>query len=149
MLDTCCLINCIKATRAMTSQAAGLTNVNSSVIDMQGYEGVQFTALFGTITATAVTGIKVQQGNQPDGSDATDLVGTALAIPDTASNKVLVSEIYKPTKRYVRLVVTRGTANAVIDGVLAQQFGARVLPPVNDTTVVASEYWVSPAEGTA
>jgi hypothetical protein len=149
MLYNCCLINCIKATRVINAQAAGITNVNSSVIDMAGYEGVQFTALFGTITTTAVTGIKVQQGNQSDGSDMTDLAGTALAIPDTASNKVLISEIYKPTKRYVRLVVTRGTANAVIDGVLAQQFGARVNPPTNDSSVAATEYWVSPAEGIA
>lgn len=133
----------------MNAQAAGVTNVNSTVIDMQGFEGVQFTALFGAITATAVTGIKVQQGNMSDGSDAVDLAGTALAIPDTCSNKVLVTEVYKPTKRYVRLVVTRGTANAVIDGVLAQQFGSRVEPPVNDATVAASEYWVSPAEGIA
>lgn len=144
-----CLINCIKATRVVNAQAAGTTNVNGAVIDMQGFEGVQFTALFGAITAGAVTGIKVQQGNMADLSDAADLAGTALAIPDTSSNKMLITEVYKPTKRYVRLVVTRGTANAVIDGVLAQQFGARVEPPVNDSSVAATEYWVSPAEGLA
>jgi hypothetical protein len=144
-----CLINCIKETRIMNSQAAGITPVNSSVIDMQGYEGVQFSALFGTITATAVTGIKVQQGNAADCSDGVDLAGTALAIPDTASNKILLTEVYKPTKRYLRVVVTRGTANAVIDGVIAQQFGARVEPPVHDASVAGFEYSVSPCEGTA
>ncbi len=143
------LLNASKTTRVMNAIAAGTTNQNSSVIDMQGFEGITFTAIFGTLTATAVTGIKVQQGNQSDGSDAQDLAGSAVSIPDTGSNKVLITEIYKPTKRYVRCIVTRGTANAVIDGVIAQQFGARIDPPVQDSSVAASDHWVSPAEGVA
>lgn len=143
------ILNASKTTRVMNAIAAGTTNQNSNVIDMQGFEGVMFTALFGNLTATAVTGIKVQQGNQSDGSDAQDLAGSAVSIADTGSNKALITEIYKPSKRYVRCVVTRGTANAVIDGVIAQQFGTRVDPPVQDASVAASEYWVSPAEGAA
>ena len=142
-------LNKVKITRVINGTAAGTTPVNSSVIDMQGFEGVMFIASFGAITATAVTGIKIQQGNASDGSDAIDLTGTALAILDTASNKVLVSEIYKPEKRYLRVVITRGTANAVVDGVVAQQFGARIAPPIHDSSVAGFEYWVSPPEGIA
>jgi cytochrome c-type biogenesis protein CcmH/NrfF len=143
------ILNSVKTTRVMNAVAAGTTLQTGTTLDMQGFEGVMFTALFGTLTASAVTGIKVQQGSASDMSDAADLLGSALAIPEADNNKMLITEIYKPTKRYVRCLVTRGTANAVIDGVIAQQFGARVEPPVNGTTVSGSEYSISPAEGTA
>jgi Flp pilus assembly CpaE family ATPase len=144
------LLKNIKITRAMNAIAAGTTNQNSSVIDMQGFEGVAFVAAFGALTATAVTGIKVQQGTLADGSDMADLAGSALAIPDTDDNKLLVTDVYRPIERYVRLVVTRGTANAVIDSVSALQYSSRVKPTTQDSaTVSGSELSISPAEGTA
>lgn len=138
-----------KTTRAMNAVVAGITNQNGSVIDMSGFEGVMFIAAFGALTATAVTGIKVQQGVLADGSDMADLTGSALAIADTGSNKLLATDVYRPQERYVRLVVTRGTANAVIDGVTAVQYSPRVSPTTQDTTVAASEQLISPAEGVA
>jgi hypothetical protein len=138
-----------KITRVINTTAAGTTAVNGSVIDMQGFENVSFTALFGAITSTAVTGIKAQQGNASDGSDMADLTGTAIAIADTGSNKALAIDVIKPEKRYVRLVVTRGTANAVIDGAIAMQYGARVEPVTNDTTIADAKLVISPVEGTA
>jgi hypothetical protein len=57
--------------------------------------------------------------------------------------------VFRPAERYVRAVVTRGTADAVIDGVIAIQYGARVLPATQDATVAGIETHVSPAEGTA
>lgn len=139
----------IKITRVMNAVAAGTTVQNGSVIDMQGFEGVQFIAAFGTLTGSAVTGIKVQQGTLSDGSDMADLAGSALAIADTGSNKLLTTDLFQPLERYVRLVVTRGTANAVIDGVSAIQYSPRVKPTVQDATVAASELLIGPAEGTA
>ena len=113
------------------------------------YEGVVFVAAFGTLSSGAVTGLKAQQGLQANLSDAADLAGTALAIADTDDNKLLVLDLFRPAKRYVRAVVTRGTADAVIDGVVAIQYGTRVLPVTQDTTVAGIETHVSPAEGTA
>jgi hypothetical protein len=49
-----------------------------------------------------------------------DLAGSLhTALADTDGNKCLVTDVFRPQKRYVRAVVTRGTANAVIDGVIA------------------------------
>ena len=62
-----------KVTRVLNAVAAGVTNQNGSVIDMSGFEGVQFIALFGALTASQVTSLKVQQGNLADGSDMADL----------------------------------------------------------------------------
>jgi len=81
--------------------------------------------------------------------DMANLAGTAVSIADTEDNELLVLDIYRPAERYVRAVVTRGTADAVIDGVIAIQYGGRVLPASQDATVAGIETHVSPAEGTA
>ena len=60
-----------------------------------------------------------------------------------------MTDLFRPQKRYVRAVVTRGTANAVIDGVIALQYSPRVEPVTNDTTVKSTKLLVSPDAGTA
>ncbi len=140
----------IKVIRALNSVAAGTTPRNGSVIDMSGFEGVQFIALFGALTPNQVTSLKVQQGNLADGSDMADLAGSLhTALTDADGNKCLVTDVYRPQKRYVRAVVTRGTANAIIDGVIALQYSTCVKPVTNDATVKAAKLLVSPDEGIA
>lgn len=140
----------IKITRVMNAVAAGTTDQNSSVIDMEGFEGVVFIAAFGAITASAVTSIKAQQGEESDLSDAADLEGTGISIADDEDNMLLVLDVFRPQERYVRCVVDRGTANAVIDGVIAVQYGPRTKPTTHDSTTVAgSEIHASPSEGSA
>ena len=139
-----------KMTRASNAVAAGTSDVNGAVIDMQNFEGCLFAVAFGTITATAVTSIKAQQGDASNLSDATDLAGTAVTVADDDDNQVFYLDIYRPTKRYIRVVVDRGTANAVIDDVLAVQYGPRNLPTIHNTTTIGGgEVHAGPAEGTA
>ena len=55
-----------------------------------------------------------------------------------------------PQERCLRCVIDRGTANAVIDGVIALQYLAKTEPVTHDaTTVVGSEFHHAPAEGIA
>lgn len=137
----------IKVTRALDSVAAGTSLQEGSVIDMSGFEGVQFIALFGALTPNQATSLKVQQGDLADGSDMADLAGSAhTALADADGNKCLVTDVFRPQKRYVRPVVTRGTANAVIDGVIALQYSPRVKPVTNGLTVKATKLLVSPEE---
>lgn len=125
-----------KATRVSNAVAAGTTDINTTVLDMQGFESVEWVASFGALTATQVTLIKAQQGDLSDGSDAADITGAATAaLADADSNKCLRLEIVRPTKRYVRCVVDRGTANAVVDGVVAVQHHAHKQPVSDDSTV--------------
>lgn len=145
------LLKGIKVTRVMNAVAAGTTSQNGSTLDMSGWDGVLFVAQLGTLTATQVTGLKAQQGNASNMSDAADLINTAVGpLADGDSNKCLALDIYRPLERYVRCVVTRGTANAVIDGVIAIQYRGRKAPVTQDTTTIAAnESHVSPIEGTA
>jgi len=146
-MDINSLLKSGKVTRVTNAVAAGTTDSNSSSVDMQGFESVMFIALFGTITATAVTSIHAEQS--ADDSTFADLESTSISIDDDEDNMVLVLEVIKPTDRYVRCVVDRGTANAVIDGVIAIQYNARNVPTTQDATTVAdSESHVEPDEGT-
>lgn len=139
----------VKVVRALNAVAAGTSVQNGSVIDTAGYDGVMFVAAFGTLTATAVTGLKAQQGTQSGGGDQADLAGSLVSVPDSASNKLAVLDIGRPQERYVRPVVTRGTANAVIDGVIAILYKGNKRPSVHDASVAASKNLQSPDEGTA
>lgn len=135
-----------KTTRVMNAVAAGTTSQTSSVIDMQGFDGCRFTALFGALTATQVTSLKVQQSDNSDGSSAEDLTGASTAaLADGDGNKCLIVDVLRPTKRYLKAVVVRGTANAVIDGVIAEQYTARTLPTTQPTSVKEAVKVVNPA----
>lgn len=144
------LIKNVKVTRVMNAVAAGTSDQEGSVLDMQGFDGVVFVAAFGTLTASQVTSLKAQQGAASNLSDAADLEGTATGpLADGDGNKLLVLDVYRPQERYVRCVVDRGTANAVIDGVIAIQYAGAKLPIAQGSTVAFAEAHVSPAEGTA
>jgi hypothetical protein len=142
------LKNC-KITRVMNAVAAGTSVQTSTTVDMQGYDGVMFIAALGALTATQVTSIKARQGALAAMSDAADLEGTLVGpMADSGSNKVLVLDVHRPRERYVNCVVGRGTANAVIDSVIAIQYGGSI-PATQPSSVAFSEHQVSPAEGTA
>ena len=131
-----------------TAGAAGTTDINGSTLDMQDYEGVLMVVRFGAITANAVTSIKAQQGAQSDLSDAADLAGTGQTIADTDDEKTFYIDLYKPAERYVRLVVDRGTQNAVVASAEYFQYEPRKVPTSHGANV-SGETHVSPAEGTA
>lgn len=135
----------------MNAVAAGTSDQTSSAIDMQGFEGVIFYFMFGTITGSAVTGVRVQQSSDDGVADAyTDLLGSAVAVPDSRSNDMVVVDILRPRERYLKAVIDRATQNAVIDGIVAVQYGPRVKPTTDDSaTVIGREVHASPAEGTA
>lgn len=139
-----------KVLRSLNATAVGTTTVNGAVVDMQDFEGVIFIVQFGTIT-DGTPALKAQAGAASDGSDAADLAGTSVAEAITDDNKCAVLDIYRPTQRYLRPAIVRGgSTGAVIDSVIAIQYGARTKPTTNDATTVANtEAWVSPALGTA
>ena len=140
-----------KLIRVSNAVSAGTSDVETTAVDMQGWGGVRWITAFGAITSSAVTSVKAQQGAASNLSDAADLAGTAISIADTDDNKIVSLEVVRPQERYVRLVVDRGTANAVIDSVVAELFDPVSLPSSGDdsTTCVTGESSVEPAEGTA
>lgn len=140
-----------QAIRVMNAVAAGTSDQNSSGVNMDNAEAVTFYTAFGTITAGAVTSVKLQQSSD-DGStdDYSDIEGSGVTVADDDDNQVAVNECVRPTKKWVRAVVDRGTQNAVIDGIIAVKTGLRKAPvTTEDTSIIEVNSVVGPAEGTA
>ncbi len=129
--------------------AAGSTGVDSDIVDTAGYEGVRFIMGLGAIVAGAVTSAKLQQNSANSGAGMADLEGSKIDIADTDDNKIVITEIYRPRERYVRLSTSRATQNATIDFLLVELYGTRRKPITEDSSVVAAEVAASPGEGTA
>ena len=140
-----------KIVRHSNAVAAGTSTITpSAAIDMAGFESVTFLVAFGTITASAVTSIEVHCSSDDGVGDSyTAMLGTNVAVADTDDNLVAVVDVVRPAERYVKCIVNRGTANAVVDGIIAIQTGAKSLPVTADATTVGNEVHQAPAEGTA
>jgi len=131
-----------------TAGAAGTSDINGATLDMQGFDGVLMVVRFGAITSGAVTSIKAQQDTDSGAGTMADLAGTAQTIADTDDDKTFYIDLYKPRERYVRLVVDRGTQNAVVASAEYIQYCTHLAPTTHGTNV-SGETHISPAEGTA
>ena len=120
--------------------AAATTDVAGSFVDMKGFDGVLFIALTGDVTDTSALALKASQNSIDSATGAAELVGgpSFTAGPTNADNKALVLDVYKPRERYVRPILKRGTANAVVNGVIAIQYNARSVPTAQDASVIAA-----------
>lgn len=150
-----CLSEDIRVSRVMNAVAAGSTAQNGSAVDMAadgGYDGVMFILAVGTLSSSQATSLKAQQSDDNgNDDDFSDLAGSKTpTMADDDDNQLVVLDVFRPSKRYVRPVVNRASANAVIDGVIAIQYRGRNRPSIHDAaTVQAAKVVVSPAEGTA
>ena len=137
------LMSGCKLTKVSDPTADGTTQVDSTSVDMAGFEGV----IFFTSYATAAADNILHAAQCEDDSTFLDLEGSAVAIGASDEDQYL--EIHRPTDRYVRAEAVRATSS-VLGDIWALQYGARKQPVDNDTTgTQVGEQHVSPGEGTA
>ncbi len=124
--------------------AAGTTAITPGGVDTAGFDSVEFIAVFGTLSAGAVTSLKVQASNDDNVTDAwSDIAGSNTPVPQaTGSNKAASIEVYRPVKRYLQPVVLRATGNAVLQSLIAILSNAHAIPePVSvDASVIATNF---------
>ena len=131
-------------TKVQDHSTAATSAVNSTGVDMSGYEGVLFITSFGT--AAANNTVNAAQGAD-NSADWVDLTGTSVSA-GTSDEDVWI-DVYRPTERYVRLEAARGTSST-LESIWAIQYGPRKAPVDNTTTgTIIGELHASPAEGTA
>jgi hypothetical protein len=131
-----------------TNGAAGTSAITSAAVDTAGFLGCLFIVPLGPIVGTAVTSLKVQQSSDDAATDTyDDLTGSNQTIADTDDDGVKYVDINRPGKRYLKMVISRGTANATIGSVLAILYNTRHRP-VTQAAAVVGETFVSPVEGT-
>lgn len=142
------LLNDVKVTVISPAAVAAQTAIESDILDMSGYEGVLFLAVLGDVTTGSVLGLAAQQNIANSTSGMATLAGSATftAGASDADSKVLALDVYRPRERYVRAYLTRTTANAIIGGIIAIQYGAAKKPQSQAASVIDSETLVEPAE---
>ena len=137
-----------KITVVANASAAGTSAIDSSSVDMTGFDGVLFICTFGAIVSDGVQSVNAAQS--ADDSTFADLEGTSVTVADTDDDKAVWVDIYRPGDRYVRLEVAKATQNSTIEGILAIQYQGTGLPTTHDSsTVLGGELHVTPDEGTA
>lgn len=127
--------------------AAAQTLLTTDVVDMQGFDSVVFIVLLGDVTDTSALALTAYTNDTNDTNSPTEL---ALPVSFTAGasdadNKLLILELHKPRDRYVYATLARGTANAVVNGILAVLTNARERPVAQDAVVIASRFINDPA----
>jgi hypothetical protein len=119
-----------------------------AIVDMSGFDGVMAVVHMGTIASGAVTSLKWQQGEASNMSDAADLLASGQPIYDDDDNKVFYTDLLRPRERYVRLVIDRGSQNAVVASAVYFKYRARKRPVTHGSNV-SGEQLLGIAEGSA
>ena len=138
------LLKNVKVAYVAGAAAAAQTEVLSSVLDMSGYDGVMFIALLGDVTATSVLTLTAKGNTASSTSSPTPVTQKATAAftagASDADSTALVVDVYDPAMRYAFASLTRTTANAVVNGIVAIQYTAEYRPTAQDATVIANAF---------
>ena len=136
----------VKVTVVEAAAGAAQTELVSDVLDMSGYEGVMFIALTGDVSNTCdlTLTVKANSANSVSSPSPITQKATTLFAADatSADSKVLMVDVYKPPLRYVFASLLRATADAIVGGIIAIQYGAHNKPTTQDATVIASAFGV-------
>jgi hypothetical protein len=120
----------------------GTTTIDSTEIDMAGWDGVMWIVRLGSPAAN--NNIRAQQDTVTGMGTAADLTGTLV---NHATKNVHVLDLKRPQEQFVRCRVTRGTTTT-IDCLVAIQYRGRNSNFSQPASVVL-ERWHGPVEGTA
>lgn len=129
-----------KFARGANATAAGTSDINGASFDTNQaggpYNCFLAIAAVGTLTATQVTSLKIQ--GSADNSTWSDLSGVVQGpVADTDGNKLIIVDVFRPKFRYLRAVLDRGTANAVLDAIIYIGYNAGGVPILTQDSTVA------------
>lgn len=135
--------NCeIRYVGALVAAGSSIDN-NSSRIDMAGYESVTFISTITDSVATGVATMTVQQNTADSDTGMAEIAATAstatCAVNDDLNGTLLISEIRKPSQRYVQVTRASATANIAYGEVIAILKPLR-LPATQGATVSDTAY---------
>ncbi len=134
------LLKNVKVTRVKNAVAAGTAEVDSSIIDMTGFDGVMFAILLGAVVDAANLNAKAQSNALNQTGGMADISGAATGVTALTSaangNTVVLLDVYRPPNEFVRAVLLPTTQNVAFDGVLAIQYKAHKKPTIHDATTV-------------
>jgi len=151
MIDHNLIRHCTVTYPVAAATAGKGDTLTSSAIDTLGAAAVLIGVKFGTITATGKGTIKLQHSSDDGATDAyADVAGSAYSYTAaTDSTKCVVLDVYRPAKRYLKVVNVRDAdANIVVENGFAILYHQET-QPVPGTTVTGLKVLNQPQSGTA
>lgn len=129
------------------SVAAGKATTVGEIVDIKGFNSACFIYKLGAVTDGAAITLKVYESAAANMANAAELAGASAAIAVTASDseKMLVVDILRPRKRYLRPTIVTATQNVEIDSAFAILYNPATKPVVQPTAVGVNTLVVSPA----
>lgn len=142
------LLKNVKVTRMTVSKTSGATDSTAErVLDMSGFDGVMFIGLIGSAGTTGfgwrlipTHSSATSTTDQVKLTTGTGTAGTTASGAAAMEESCVVLDIYKPTKRYMSVVVDLASTNSEIDGVVAVQYALRKGPVSPTTTQYGTVY---------
>lgn len=96
---------------------------NSTIIDMAGFESVMFVTTINDSSITGVAAMEIQSNTINSDTGMTAVTGTSSTVTsganDDLNDTLLVSELRKPTNRFVQATRSSATANIAYGEVIA------------------------------
>jgi hypothetical protein len=128
---------------------ANNTDQNSTILDMEGWEGVVFMV---TVTDSVQGGVATlkAEGNTANSDAGMAAYTGASAAKTSAGNddlndKTLILDVYRPSKRYIQAVITSATQNIAFGETWAIRYRGRVAPITASSGTLTHTAVVSPA----
>lgn len=130
--------------------AGSAINEVSDIIDMQACNGAIFIVPIADSAAGAIASLEIEQNdiNSTSGMTALeDSIATKTCVADDdLNNKLLIVEIYRPLKGYLRARLKSTTANIAFGDLIVLKTGHKVAPVIQDASVANLVLAVGPTE---
>lgn len=140
------LLNNVEFVVVEAAAAAAQSALTTDTIDMAGWTGVVFVAHLGDVSDGSVLGLTAYDSDESNANfdDLEDPLAFTAGASD-ADNKLLILDVVRPERRYVRCVLSRTTANAIVGGIIGIKYGPLHTPVTQGETVLASGTLSNPA----
>lgn len=139
------LLNNVEFVVVEASAAAGQSTLTTDTVDTAGWTGVVFVAALGDVTAASALDFAAEHSDESNANFA-ELAGALTHTADgtNADDKLLILDVVRAEKRYVRATLGRGDANAVVSGIYAIKYGPKETPVAQGETVLGSATLANP-----
>jgi hypothetical protein len=138
------LADSVLVTQELGPATAASGAKNGTGVDMQGWDGVMFVVNTGAITGAGVLDGRAEMDdnsgfNTPTNVSGVNATGSTLNAALTQisnANGVAIIDVYRPSERYVRAVLTPAVNSVLYSCVAVRYRRAGVLPPTQSATEV-------------
>ena len=140
---------------SVSANASGAAQgtINGVEIDLASptegnFDSVRFIAKLGEVTSGSVCTLKAYAGNVAglgSGAAYATTYATVTASGNDTDNNMLILDVIKPGKRYIRPDLIIGTQNAVVDSIIAERYNSRNIPVTHTSETADNEISVGMA----